>query len=136
MACLDTSVLVDLLQGHGRSGAARAAETIRAIRHAGEPVVTTRFNVAEVYVGVERASDRTSEEARVLTVLAGVPVLEFDAQAANAFARFTAHLQRIGRPAGDMDVLIASVAVSNGHAIVTRNVRHFADIPGLDVRAY
>jgi predicted nucleic acid-binding protein len=35
-----------------------------------------------------------------------------------------------------MDVLIAAVAMANGQELITRNPRHFADIPGLVVATY
>lgn len=53
------------------------------------------------------------------------------------FARLAASLQAIGRPAGDMDVLIAATALSaNEPILVTRNPTHFADLRGLDVQGY
>ena len=63
-------------------------------------------------------------------------VLEFDEPAARDFGRITAHLQRLGRPAGDMDVLIAATCVANSHTLATGNPRHFADVPGLVVESY
>jgi len=35
-----------------------------------------------------------------------------------------------------MDLVIASVALANGHSVVTRNIRHFAGLPGLVVHSY
>ncbi len=35
-----------------------------------------------------------------------------------------------------MDVLIASVAVANSHVLVTRNPKHFANIPEVSVLGY
>lgn len=87
-------------------------------------------------MGVERANDRAAELKKVETVLKGVPILEFDEAAAHLFGKLTAHLLRIGRPAGDMDVLIAAVTMAGGHSLVTRNPTHFADVPGLVVHSY
>lgn len=136
MACLDTTVLLDLQGRSGRGKKRRAAELVRRLVAAGEDLVTTRFNVAELWVGVERSSDPKREESRVEKLLAGLGILEFDAAAARVFGAVTAHLQKLGRPAGDMDVLIASVAIANDHILVTRNAKHFADIPGLGVECY
>ena len=52
------------------------------------------------------------------------------------FATIAAHLTRIGRPAGDMDTLIAAVALANDQTLITRNPRHFADIPGFPTESY
>ena len=102
----------------------------------GDGAVTTRFNVAELYVGVARASDPASEAAKIDAVIEGLPVLEFDDLAARLFGSITAHLARLGKPSGDMDVLIAATAASQGHALITRNRRHFQSIPGLVLLAY
>jgi predicted nucleic acid-binding protein len=44
--------------------------------------------------------------------------------------------QELGRPAGDMDVLIAATALTAGQVLVSDNASHFADIPELLVETY
>jgi predicted nucleic acid-binding protein len=136
MACLDTTLLVDLLRPH----AARkrgAIEKIEALARRGETLATTRVNVAELYVGIERSDDPQRDAGRVRKLLDYMDiVLEFDDAAAQEFGRVMAHLQRIGRPAGDMDVLIAATALAHGHCLVTRNPGHFAGIPHLEIEGY
>jgi tRNA(fMet)-specific endonuclease VapC len=57
-----------------------------------------------------------------------VPVLPYDESAAAQFARLRQiHLQR----SGTQDLRIASIALSRGATLVTRNRRDFANIPGL-----
>ena len=136
MACLDTTVFLDLMVRSSSRNASAVAALIRQLKDDGEEIVTTRFNLAELYVGVERSMNAGQESERVSTIVKGLPVLEFDEPAARLFASHTAHLQRRGRPAGDMDVLIAATAMARGHALVTRNTRHFKDIPDLSLHAY
>ena len=136
MACLDTSVLLDLLGRGGRPRQRQAADVVRRFIAGGEALTTTRFNVAELWVGAARARDRAREERAVATVLGGLQVLEFDAAAARVFAEITAHVQRLGRPACDMDVLIGAVALVNGEGLVTRDAKHFLRMPGLSVESY
>lgn len=136
MACLDTCVLVDLMR-RGRSARRRRAESvIRRLAEKGEVLVTTRFSQAELYVGVERSRDPDRERAAVDAALANLLILEFDHPAARLFAQVTAYLQQLGQAVGDMDVLIAAVAMVNGHSIVSRNARHFEQIPGLRIEDY
>jgi tRNA(fMet)-specific endonuclease VapC len=40
-----------------------------------------------------------------------------------------AELRRTGQPIGDLDLLIASVAMSRNLKVVTNNLRHFERIP-------
>lgn len=136
MACLDTSLLIDAAGRGGRGLKARARQKLRALLEAGEILTTTRFNVAELWVGVERSRDREAEIQAVEGILSPLAVLDFDESAARVFGRVTAHLAAAGRPRGDMDVLIASVVLVHGERIMTGNARHFEGIPGLAVEDY
>jgi len=136
MACLDTSLLVDLAGRGGRALQARARAKLVAVREAGEALTTTRFNVAELWVGVERSRHRDTELQAIERILEPLIVLDFDESSARVFGRLAAYLDGAGSPRGDMDVLIASVAVVHGEPVITRNTRHFEGIPGLRVEGY
>ena len=135
MPVLDTNVLIDLGNPR-RSGHADAVALVRDAMARGEAICTTRLNVAELRVGVERAADRASEERRVQRALAPLVILEFDAQSAEHFGRIQGYLLDLGRPIGDMDALIGSVCLTTGQRLITRNPKHFADIPSLIVDGY
>jgi predicted nucleic acid-binding protein len=137
MACLDTSLLVDVAGGGGRGAQARARTKLAELLETAETLATTRFNVAELWVGVERSRDPDAERRTVEAILEPLAVLEFDEASARAFGRITAYLRTMGSPRGDMDVLIASVALVHGEdVIVTRNRAHFEGIPGLRLETY
>ncbi len=136
MACLDTSVLIDLMAPGARPARRKLARLLRRLVADGERLSTTRFTVAELWVGVCRSRDPSGEQVAVEAALADLEILEFDEPASRVFGELTAYLQALGRPAGDMDVLIASVALVNGQTLVTRNVKHFLDLPGLSVAGY
>jgi tRNA(fMet)-specific endonuclease VapC len=136
MACLDTSFLLDAAGRGGRQLKARAREKLASLVEAGEILSTTRFNVAELWIGVERTRDRPGELLTVETMLEPLTVLDFDESSARVFGRITAYLYAHGSPRGDMDILIASVILVHGERLVTRNTRHFAGIPELVVETY
>ena len=136
MACLDTSAVLDLM---GRGGSSRRRDVLGPVRSAlgrGEYLATTRFTVAELWVGIGLARDAVREEAEVEAAMSALVVLDFDQQGARTFARIQSHLRRAGLPSGDMDVLIASVTLTNGHRLITGNPRHFIGIPDLVVDSY
>ncbi len=135
MACLDTTVLIDLVSSK-KLYRQQALSKIDQLVERQEPLVTTRFNLAELYVGVERSVKPKSEERVIHDLLKFINVLDFDDTAARLFGQITAYLQIMGKPAGDMDVLIAATAIASNHILVTRNAKHFENIPQLTVEEY
>ncbi len=59
--------------------------------------------------------------------------LPFDARAAAHYARLLAHRTQAGQPMGTEDAQIAAIACAYQFALVTRNVRDFVNIEGLDL---
>ena len=59
-------------------------------------------------------------------------VLPFDSAAASAYAAIAAARRAMGRPMPEADCQIAAIARSRDMAVVTRNVRDFADA-GIEV---
>jgi hypothetical protein len=53
MACLDTSLLLDATGKNGRNSKAQARRKLDTLVAVGEVLTTTRFNIAELWVGVE-----------------------------------------------------------------------------------
>ena len=135
MACIDTTVLIDLV-GSKNKYREKALFKIDQLIQRNETLVTTRFNIAELYVGVERSANQKSEEQVIHHLLKFISVLEFDDMAARLFGQITAYLQTIGKPAGDMDILIAATAMVSNHILITRNSKHFMNIPELMVEEY
>ncbi len=136
MAVADTSFLLDLARGPKSRIGGKARARLREFRADDEPLATTRFNVAELLVGVARSRDPDAERKKIEHLLRPFTILEFHADSAKAFGRIVGHLQSTGTPIGDMDALIAAVALQAGHAVVTRNIRHFQRIAGLQVITY
>jgi tRNA(fMet)-specific endonuclease VapC len=62
-----------------------------------------------------------------------MPIVEFDIQAAEEFGKIQSHLRQIGRPTGEIDAIIAAVARSRKYTLVTNNIRHFDNIPNLQL---
>ena len=136
MALLDTTVFVDLGGRGGKKKKAEAQEMLRQLISQGETLLTSRINVAELYVGVELGDDPARELAAIQDHLSWIGVLELDDSAARSFGIIRADLQRRGKLIGDLDLLIAGIAITNGESVVTRNLAHFQNVPGLKVIGY
>jgi tRNA(fMet)-specific endonuclease VapC len=69
--------------------------------------------------------------AALSTLLRPMQVLSFDSECAAHAARLRAALEAAGVPIGPHDILIAATAVRYQATLVTRNVREFSRVPGL-----
>ena len=136
MASLDTSILVDVLRRRSRYHQ-RALEKLDELEARGEILATTRFAVAELYVGIELSDNPQRDQADVDVLVDDLEILDFCGLSARLFAQIRAEHRRQGRTAGDIDTLIAATSLAADHAlVVTRNPTHFANIPLLAVESY
>ena len=69
---------------------------------------------------------------RTEELLAQIRIFLFDEKSIREFSRLNQH-SRFGK-IGRADLLIASIALANRATLVTRNVRHFRQFPGLIIR--
>ena len=127
---LDTSVLSALMRREQRSF--RRMQLLRP----GDVVLCSPV-AAEIGFGLERlrAGSRRREllESEYERWRSLLYWRDWDRDAATEFGRQKALLEHAGTPVSDMDVIIASVALSIGGAVATANVRDFRRMKGLRV---
>lgn len=119
----DTDVLIDSLQGR-----APIDERIPLGLEAGT-LATTAVSVFELLSGAP--SDHAREQTERL--LSALPVLPFDAEAAEIAARVRRVLEARGTPIGMADYQIAGICLARSAALLTRNRKHFTRIPELRI---
>lgn len=138
-AVIDTTVFIDLERatpGHEHTRSAeRIGQRLTECLGPDEEAAIAAITASELLHGVHRASasHRARREAFVESILAAVPILDFDLLAARAHARLWAYLAKAGSDVGPHDRIVAATAISLGWRVATANVRHFERIPGLDV---
>jgi tRNA(fMet)-specific endonuclease VapC len=76
-------------------------------------------------------SERNLEKLEALGQLIGIA--PFDRARAAAYAALRMTLRATGRPTGEVDALIAAVALACQAVFVTHNTRHFEHIDGLQI---
>ena len=69
--------------------------------------------------------------AALVQLLRPLQRLPFDSECAAQAARIRVDLEAAGTPIGPHDTLIAATALRHQATLVTRNVREFAQVPGL-----
>jgi tRNA(fMet)-specific endonuclease VapC len=62
-----------------------------------------------------------------------VSIVEFDEQAARAYAEIRVELEAVGQRLEDADLQIAAICLAHDFILATGNVRHFERVPGLRV---
>ena len=117
---LDTTIVVDILRGHGDVRRRFAAAAGR-----GDSLVVSSVVLHELSYGAWR-SGRPDAKLRELEVfLRRVQVEAFQAEDALETGRLRAHLADLGGSVGAYYEMIAGQALARGWTVVTSNIRHF-----------
>jgi tRNA(fMet)-specific endonuclease VapC len=125
---LDTDMCIYLLNGDRR--------VKNRVAQAGlEAISVSILTVGELYFGAYNSEKVEANLDRVRALLSppGPSILPIDDAAAECFGRFKAELRRVGKPIGDMDLLIAGVAASRDLKVVTNNTQHFNRITDISL---
>lgn len=128
MIVLDTNVLSEVLRP---APEARVLDWIADQPRAS--LFTTTVTRGELFYGVHLLPDGQRRHGLLEAVLAifdedfAGQVLNFDSDAADAYAQIAASRKKAGRPISQFDAMIAAMAQSRGAGLATRNVRDFVD---------
>jgi tRNA(fMet)-specific endonuclease VapC len=136
MALLDTTFLIDLMKEAKASRVGSASRKLEELLAQNETLRIAIFTVAELHVGIAKGSQPEREQRAIDECLKLFETLPFEESTAQIFGVVVGTLEKAGQTISDMDALIASVALEHGERLVTRNVRHFARISGLQVEGY
>jgi len=117
----DTDVLIDYL-----AGTQPAADEVMAYAES-DSLQTSAITCFELLSG---ARDGKRGD-RVRRLVAAIPVLPLDREAASRAAIVRQRLARSGVSIGMADSLIAGVALVNNLPLLTRNRKHFENVEGL-----
>jgi len=123
MILLDTNVVVAHLKGDARVTARLAGQI--------EDIAIPALVVAELDYGAKASARPSDNLTRLNAFLASADIVPFDDAAARQYGTVRARLKAIGKPTGEIDALIAAVALAHGAVLVTHNVRDFENVEGL-----
>jgi tRNA(fMet)-specific endonuclease VapC len=119
---IDTNIAIHLRDG--------LESVLRKVEAHSDAVALSALSLAELQRGLYKSPALwASRKARLDTILETIPVLPFDAEAAEAYGRIIA---QIGWSRGrEFDRMIASHAISTHRTLITANVADFRDVPAL-----
>ncbi|MDI4233658.1 type II toxin-antitoxin system VapC family toxin [Bradyrhizobium sp. Arg237L] len=128
MICLDTNIVIWIVNGRSSSLRHRLGEQIRA----GTPVALPIVALFEMRYGFAKSGRREHNERLLERFLGlGIDVLPFETDDGMHAGEIRAELESKGTPIGHYDYLIAAQARRRGAALVTLNTREFSRVPGL-----
>jgi tRNA(fMet)-specific endonuclease VapC len=126
MVVFDTDLVIGLTKNHKD---ARSAYE----KHKGKILICS-FTWYELMAGC--MDDKHKRLSQVVDSLEDTGIIHFDDTVATLAARNMVLLDRKGNCTGVVDNFIAATCIINGETLVTRNVKHFKNIPGLKVEAW
>lgn len=125
MILADTDVLIDYLMGT-QPMASQVLEYSES-----DTLQTSAITCFELLSGAKEG--KRGDKVRHL--VATIPVLPLDREAATRAAAVRQQLTRSGFSIGMADSLIAGIALANGLPLLTRNRKHFEHVEGLRLLA-
>ena len=122
-ALLDTDTLSELIKGINRT-VARNATAYRLVF--GRYTISS-ITVMELVRGFQKNQNPRRLQA-FLTAIASEEVIPFGKAEGERSGRIAGDLERVGRPIGMADPMIAAIALEHGLELITGNTAHFERI--------
>ena len=130
MVCVDTSFLIALIRRD-----ANAENLLENYVTSETRLTTTPITVCELFKGAYK-SNRDENIRKVRKILTYLQVSDFSVHACETYGRLVNELRLKGSPIGDLDAMIASIALASGEPLLTSDKKHFERVPGLVVRTW
>lgn len=123
---VDTNTVIDYFKGKGR-----VAERLMAASP--RDIALPAIAAYEIWFGVLGSQNAKRRELQYQQFLSAIEVIPFDAAISRRAAELRHALERRGESIGPLDTLIAGTALARGAILVTRNIKEFGRIAGLQV---
>lgn len=123
---LDTNILIAMSKE-------RPGLPDRLAHQPASSILLSSVVVAEIEYGIAKSARRDHNRRVFDTLLAGFPVVNFDAEAARLYGPIRAQLETQGKPIGPYDLMIAAHALALKAVLVTDNVGEFSRVSDLSI---
>ena len=131
MYCLDTNIIVDIFRGDKKLW-----EKILLVRRLGVDVSLTTLSLSELLKGAYLAARKDEALALIRDFVKSSTLLNLTEKSCDLFGMDYALLMKKGKLTSESDLLIASIAKAEGRIFVTRNEKHFKNIPDLKIEVW
>ena len=129
---LDTTFLIDLLRGEDEKVKWKSEEldekfSIKAI---------SSITMMELWRGALQSTNQEKEKKKIQELLHSLLNYSFSEEEAKKSAEIEVELIKSGKLVDIEDIMIAGTALIKNEKILTRNIKHFNKIKGLDLEEY
>jgi len=130
MIGLDTNAVIESFR--------KNPEFIKLIESLNEDISSTIINYQEIMFGIDLENKKYQGEKQFFdSFFNDLNLLLLDKDSCVKASEILWELRKKGKDIGKLDCMIAGIFLSNGvNKIITRNRKHFENIPGLKVLAY
>ena len=98
-----------------------------------DQIGTTIINYAELLFGAYNSAKVQQNLSNIKSFLETISIINFDKNAGEIFAQLKTNLRKSGKVIADLDLIIASICLSNDFILVTNNTKHFSRIEELKI---
>lgn len=122
-AILDTDIASELIKGANQKVVARKDEYLAVEKH----YYLTTMTVMEIVKGLTKNQSET-KLANFIKSLESIPILTLDLNTSILAGQILASLERAGRPIGNIDPVIAAIAIAHDFILISGNTKHYNNI--------
>ena len=127
MVIIDTTVIIALLKGKQDT-----VKEINELIERKDTITITAITVYELLKGAYLSSRRQENLLEIKKAISNIQITDLSPEACTEAARIYCELKDSGRLIGEVDILIAAIAKTNGEALFTYD-QHFKAIQGLQL---
>lgn len=123
---IDTDIIVYSLKGN--------QSVISAFEmRLNDPKSISVITYGELVYGAKKSQKEAANMARVRRIAETFPIIDVSSAIIETFGHLKATLEKTGTVVADLDLIIASTALTHNLTLVTNNEKHFQHVPGLRV---
>tara|TARA_B100000614_G_scaffold236665_1_gene234330 strand:- start:744 stop:1142 length:399 start_codon:yes stop_codon:yes gene_type:complete len=98
-----------------------------------DPKSISVITYGELVYGAKKSQQEQKNMARVRRIAEIFPIIDISPAIIETFGDLKATLEKTGNTVADMDLIIASTALTHNMILVTNNEKHFQKIPELQI---
>ena len=127
----DTTFIIDVMHNDGK-----AIVKLHELINKNEPQLVTSLTIFELFSGIERSKKPIEEKNKIVKILKGQLILHLDNDSAEKAGEIDGSLIKEGKMIDPIDSLIAGITIIKKDKILTRNIKDFSKIKGIEIETY